>query len=52
MSWQGGENGSTTMFAEVLTGFEGESLGCLGEESILWGAGAWVNKTVGKYTIE
>jgi hypothetical protein len=40
------------IYAKALTGFEGESLGCLGEKSILCGAGAWVDKTVGKYTIE
>jgi hypothetical protein len=43
---------SASIYAEVLTGFEGESLGCLGEKSIWWGAGAWVGETVGKYSIE
>jgi hypothetical protein len=28
------------IYAQAVTSFEGESLGCLGEESILWGAGA------------
>jgi hypothetical protein len=43
---------SVTIYAEAMTGFEGESLGCLGEESILWGADAWGDETVGKYNIE
>jgi hypothetical protein len=43
------ETVSVTIYAELLTGFDGESLGCLGEKSILWGAGAWVDKMVWKY---
>jgi hypothetical protein len=38
--------GSATIYAKAWTGFEGESLECLGEKSILWGAGAWVDETV------
>jgi hypothetical protein len=38
--------------AEALTSFEGESLGCLGEESILCGAGVWVGEMVWEHTIE
>jgi hypothetical protein len=50
--------GSVTIYAggvvdtKVLTIFEKESLECLGEKSILCGADAWVDKTVGKYSIE
>jgi hypothetical protein len=44
--------GSVTIYAEAWTGFEGESLGCLGEKSILCGAGAWVGEMVWKYNIE
>jgi hypothetical protein len=44
--------GSVSIYAEAMTGFEGESLGCLGEKSILCGADAWLDKTVWKYTIE
>jgi hypothetical protein len=32
--------GSTTIYDKALTTSEGESLGCLGEKSILWGAEA------------
>jgi hypothetical protein len=52
------ENGAANIYvggvvdAKALTGFERESLGGLGEKGVLWGAGAWVGKTVGKYTIE
>jgi hypothetical protein len=41
-----------TIYAEALTGFEGESLGCLGEKSILWGADAGVDEMVWEYNIE
>jgi hypothetical protein len=44
-------NGSVSIYAEEVTGFEGESLGGLGEKSILCGADEWVDKTVGEYTI-
>jgi hypothetical protein len=30
--------------AEAVTSFEGESLGCFGEKSILCGADAWGDK--------
>jgi hypothetical protein len=37
---------------KALTDFEEESLGCLGEKSILCGAGVWVGEMVWKYSIE
>ncbi len=39
------KSGSDSNYAEVLTSFEEESLGCVVEKSVLWGAGV----TVGKY---
>jgi hypothetical protein len=38
--------GSVSIYAKALTSFEGESLECLGEKSILWGAGVWGDETV------
>jgi hypothetical protein len=43
---------SAAIYTKALTGFEGGSLECLGEKSIWWGAGAWVDKMVWKYSIE
>jgi hypothetical protein len=44
--------GSVSIYAWALTGSEGESLGCLGEKSILCGADVLVDKMVWKYNIE
>jgi hypothetical protein len=43
---------SAAIYTKAWTGFEGESLGRLGEKSILCGVDAWVDGAVWKYTIE